>query len=271
MAVSYQWAIPGVALEKNTELPWRQKLVLQYNPESQKIEVFNLLESYTSHIRELSVLPDGTVEWPPTMLGIISGARKRLSKNGSLDHTDLSDKVLFTFGQVTPDEFQSKVAEVRAYRQAQARDKSRNRSELMGAIAAGLGQASQEIRAENQANQLRQAERQSEIMRLKDAEMRASSRRLAEQQRENEIKERQLAQQRATNNATGHITVIDNSAEEKKRREAMERLNRQVIADEEAARKARAQGEAETAALRAKIKAQADKNRPAPGATATRQ
>src|SRR5690606_40276584 len=113
---------------------------------------------------------------------------KTHGNNRSTDHPDLTGKLLHTLHEVSTDEYQSKIAEARAYRAAEERAKSRSRIEFMNAVSQGLGQASQEIRAENQANQLRQAERQSEIMRLKDAEMRASSQRLAQQQRENESK-----------------------------------------------------------------------------------
>lgn len=212
MAASHHWAIPGVVLEINYELPWRLRQALQYNPETQKIDVFHVNVNGTPHVDELSVLPDGTVEWPPALFGLDPATLTTIGKNGSLDRTSLSGEILITLREVDNEAFQPQVAEIRANlvaeERAQARERSRNRSELMGAIAAGLGQASQEIKAENQARELRDAQMRSEIMRSKDAEMRASSQRLAQQQRENKSKPQMTKQQpmrAATNSGTATL------------------------------------------------------------------
>lgn len=270
MAASFNWIIPGVVLEEKSEFPWYRQ-TFQYNPESQRIDVFNMLEHYNVHIRELSVLPDGSVQWPSTALGLEPTTHTIIGKNGSLDRTEISGEVVSTLHEVASAEFQSQVAKIRADLAAEEREKSRSRMEFMNAVAQGLNQASEEIRAENQANQLRLAERQSEIMRIKDAEMRAGSRRLDQQQREAEIREGQQTQQRNTKSDTGYITFIDNSEEKKKQREVMEKMEQDSRAYKEAARQARAQGDADAAALQAKIRAQAAKNSPPPGSTATRQ
>jgi len=258
-AYSYRWAIPGVVLEEKSELPWAVRLAFQYNPESRKLDVFNMLEAYTVHIRELTVLPDGSVEWPSALLGLEPPSRVTLGENGELDRTSHSGKLAISLREVSGDEYRSTIVEARARRNAEARAKSRSRSEFWNAVSQGLGQASAEIRAENDARQLREAERQSEIMRSKDAEMRASSRRLAEQQREAEAKERQQAVQTAREKgAAGYITVDDGESD-RKFREEMAQRKRDADAQDAAMRQRKAELQAESDAKSAAREAEAMK------------
>lgn len=257
-AYSYRWAIPGVVLEEKAELPWAVRLAFQYNPESGKLDVFNMLETYTAHIRELTVLSDGSVQWPSALLGLEPPSSVTLDENGALDRTSDSGKLAISLREVSGDEYRSTIAEARVRRDAEARAKSRSRSEFWNAVSQGLGQASAEIRAENEARQLREAQRQSQIMEAKDAQMRASSRRLALEKREAEANEHQQSTQKPRERNAGYITV-DDGERDRKFREEMAQRKRDADAQDAAMKRRKAELQAESDAQAATRKAEAAK------------
>lgn len=150
-----RWIVPGAVLEESTFFgPYRWDMQLQYNPQSQRLDVFNLSHSTMgTHIREVTVEPDGTAVWPPAMLGLVSGVRVSRSPQGELI-MDKGPGERYVFRQVAEREHTAGYQAARdAHRQAEKR-KDQESAEFWSNVAKGLqGTANSMTQAQQQKRQ----------------------------------------------------------------------------------------------------------------------
>lgn len=265
-ACSYRWELPGVVLEEHCSWPYNYLVAIQFNPVNRKLDVYNL-HAGRKHIRELTVLPDGSVEWPELFFGLEPVSRVSYDEAAGIERVFQGSGDRMSLRPVSRAQMESVVAEARTQRAADERAKARRSREFWNSVSQGLGAASAQLKAENDAREMRAAEMRSAIMRSKDAEMRASSQRLAAQQREAEARARQeraaaararqeSAQSAGSGSSMGSIIVDDGEDYRKFQKAEAERKRR--AAAEEAARTQRkaqlqAKSDAEAAARRAEF------------------
>lgn len=258
---TYQWSVPGVVLEEHGRWPWQTRLALQYNPETHKIDVFNNTH-YGTHIRELTVLPDGSVEWPVAFLGLEPVSRLTFDENGKLERVFQGSGERLSLRGVPPDEFEAVLADAVAQRASDEREKTRSSREFWNSVSQGLDAASTQLQAESEAQQLREAERRSAIMRSQDAELRAMDQRLAEQQREAALQARQQSAQKVREARSLGSIIVEDTTERDRKLKAEEAERERRTAAELAARRQRiAQENARSYAAEAPHRAEVERRR----------
>lgn len=253
-ACAYRWEIPGVVIEEHCRWPYNYLVALQYNPENRKLDVYNL-HANRAHIRELTVLPDGSVEWPTALLGLEPVSRVTLDENGALDRVFPGSGERIALRNVPRDEYESVLADARARRQFEEESKSRARIEFMQSITSGLRGVSAQLRAENEAKRLRDEQMRAAMIKAKAAEMQATNKRSADQQRAATVESQRrresdaTAQQQAARSdgdtrSVGTITVVDDTEAQRKLERQVAELERQTAADSAAQKKRLAERQA---------------------------
>lgn len=210
-ACAYRWEIPGVVIEEHCRWPYNYLMAFQYNPENRKLDVYNL-HANRAHIRELTVLPDGSVEWPTALLGLEPVSRVTLDENGALDRVFPGSGERIALRDVPRDQYESVLADARARKQFEEASKSRARLEFMQSITAGLRGVSAQLRAENEAKRLRDEQMRAAMIKAKAAEMQAT---------------RSDGDERSV----GSITVTDDTEARRKLERQVAELERQAAAD----------------------------------------
>lgn len=268
LACAYRWAVPGVVLEEKCRQPWATHMAFQYNPSNGKLDVFNL-EANRRHIRELTVLPDASVEWPTALLGLEPASRVTFN-DGSLDRVVQGSDRRMALSEVTPDQFESVVAGERARREFAEESKARARVEFLNSVTSGLRGVSSQLRAENEAKRLRDEQMRAAMIRAKAAEMQATNKGLAEQQRRAKVEsqrqresestaQEQAASRVSDQRSVGTITVDDDIERHRKFQQEEAERKRQADAQDAAMRKRKAQLQAESDAAAAARRAEAEK------------
>jgi len=210
-ACAYRWEIPGVVIEEHCRWPYNYLMAFQYNPENRKLDVYNL-HANRAHIRELTVHPDGSVEWPTALLGLEPVSRVTLDENGALDRVFPGSGERIALRDVPRDQYESVLADARARKQFEEASKSRARLEFMQSITAGLRGVSAQLRAENEAKRLRDEQMRAAMIKAKAAEMQAT---------------RSDGDERSV----GSITVTDDTEARRKLERQVAELERQAAAD----------------------------------------
>lgn len=210
-ACAYRWEIPGVVIEEHCRWPYNYLMAFQYNPENRKLDVYNL-HANRAHIRELTVLPDGSVEWPTALLGLKPVSRVTLDENGALDRVFPGSGERIALRDVPRDQYESVLADARARKQFEEASKSRARLEFMQSITSGLRGVSAQLRAENEAKRLRDEQMRAAMIKAKAAEMQAT---------------RSDGDERSV----GSITVTDDTEARRKLERQVAELERQAAAD----------------------------------------
>lgn len=210
-ACAYRWEIPGVVIEEHCRWPYNYLMAFQYNPENRKLDVYNL-HANRAHIRELTVLPDGSVEWPTALLGLEPVSRVTLDENGALDRVFPGSGERIALRDVPRDQYESVLADARARKQFEEASKSRARLEFMQSITSGLRGVSAQLRAENEAKRLRDEQMRAAMIKAKAAEMQAT---------------RSDGDERSV----GSITVTDDTEARRKLERQVAELERQAAAD----------------------------------------
>lgn len=253
-ACAYRWEIPGVVIEEHCRWPYNYLMAFQYNPESRKLDVYNL-HANRAHIRELTVLPDGSVEWPTALLGLEPVSRVTLDENGALDRVFPGSGERIALRDVPRAEYESVLADARARKQFEEESRSRARIEFMQSITSGLRGVSAQLRAENEAKRLRDEQMRSAMIRAKAAEMHGTSKRNAEQQSAAKVEsqrrresdataQRQAARSDGDTRSVGTITVVDDTEAQRKLERQVADLNRKAAADSAAQQKRLAERDA---------------------------
>lgn len=223
-ACAYRWEIPGVVIEEHCRWPYNYLVAFQYNPENRKLDVYNL-HADRRHIRELTVLPDGSVEWPTALLGLEPVSRVTLDENGALDRVFPGSGERIALRDVPRDEYESVLADARARRQFEEESKSRARIEFMQSITSGLRGVSAQLRAENEAKRLRDEQMRAAMIKAKAAEMQAT-------------------RSDGDKRSVGSITVTDDTEAQRKLEQQVAELERQAAADSAAQKKRLAERQA---------------------------
>lgn len=223
-ACAYRWEIPGVVIEEHCRWPYNYLMAFQYNPENRKLDVYNL-HANRAHIRELTVHPDGSVEWPTALLGLEPVSRVTLDENGALDRVFPGSGERIALRDVPRDQYESVLADARARKQFEEASKSRARLEFMQSITSGLRGVSAQLRAENEAKRLRDEQMRAAMIKAKAAEM-------------------QAARSDGDERSVGSITVTDDTEAQRKLERQVAELERQTAADSAAQKKRLAERQA---------------------------
>lgn len=240
-ACAYRWEIPGVVVEEHCRWPYDYLVAFQYNPENRKLDVYNL-HANRAHIRELTVLPDGSVEWPTALLGLEPVSRVTLDENGALDRVYPGSGKRIALRDVPRDEYESVLADARARKRFEEASRSRARIEFLQSVTSGLRGVSAQLRAENEAKRLRDEQMRAAMIRAKAAEMQATNKRSADQQRAAKVETQRRRESEATaqqptarsdgdKRAVGTITVTDDTEAQRKLKQRVAELERQAAAD----------------------------------------
>lgn len=262
-ACAYRWEIPGVVIEEHCRWPYNYLVAFQYNPENRKLDVYNL-HADRRHIRELTVFPDGSVEWPTALLGLEPVSRVTLDENGALDRVFPESGERIALRDVPRDEYESALADARAQKQFEEESRSRARIEFMQSVTSGLRGVSAQMRAENEAKRQRDEQMLAAMIKAKAAEMQATNKRSADQQRAATVESQRrresdaTAQQQAARSdgdtrSVGTITVVDDTEAQRKLKQRVAELERQAAADSAAQQQRMAKRQAREEAAVAKF------------------
>lgn len=156
VAMEYRWTIPGVVLEETqTQGTHKGRFKFQYNPETGRIDVFNV-DVGGKHIREARLETDGSVFWPSAMLGIVDEYRVSVAQ-GKITYRYGDQSVSLRPG--TAEEFAAHMAGS----SQQLADKKREEREANDAMWNSIAAAGQAMASANAQAQAAQQSRQQPL------------------------------------------------------------------------------------------------------------